>query len=73
MPELTTIICRGTKPGTNELCKAKVCETDGNQFFITGHGYRFAIIEIDPPTIKCNVCGYKTRLGKQKSLQKSRV
>lgn len=53
-----TIECKGTMPGTSKACRATLCETDGTKFFTNGD----IILEIDPPRVKCSLCGYETNL-----------
>jgi hypothetical protein len=64
----TKIICKGTIPGTNRRCGADLLETDGVNFFIkTGDGLEL-LLELNPPKVKCNICGYKTILGASKNV-----
>lgn len=62
--QLQTIRCRGTK-SSGDPCGAVVCETNGKEFYIQG-----LALEIDPARVKCDVCGYITRLRFERSAEK---
>jgi hypothetical protein len=66
----TTIYCKGTVPGTSDLCGVGICDTDGERFFLNVLGSDL-ILELNPPTVRCDLCGYKTRLTFKGRLQSS--
>jgi hypothetical protein len=62
MHTLTPVICKGTVPGTMDVCGSQLLLTDGIGFFLSSESGVVFQIELDPPRVKCPVCGYKTRL-----------
>lgn len=72
MVSRTLIRCKGTIPGTSEACEAELCQTDGSRFYFRS-GNLDLILELDPPVIECNVCGYKTKLRYTSANESSRT
>lgn len=64
--ELTMIRCKGRVPGTTRTCGAELFETDGTNFYLSTKGGMRILLEIDPPRVRCSVCGYKRLLGTSK-------
>jgi hypothetical protein len=57
MPDLVTIKCKGTLPGSSRPCGASLFETDGERFY-----FGELLLELDPPRVQCDRCGFKMRL-----------
>lgn len=65
--QFNDVRCKGRIPSTGEPCNQLIGTTDGERIYING-----LALQLDPPRVKCDRCGFVTRLGKPKRLQKSR-